>query len=274
MKTCVAVGQMTSTDNKKANLDCAEHLIERAAHVGAKFLCLPENFAFIASEEGGAVLCAEDLEGETISRLKRCARLHKIWLSLGGFQEKIPSSTKIYNTHIIVDDGGSIVATYRKIHLFSVNLPDGSTYNEAQSVQEGQDLVTFRSPFFKGGLSVCYDLRFPYMFQELRTRGAEVLLIPAAFTETTGKAHWEVLLRARAIETQSYVLASAQSGIHNEKRKTHGHAMIVDPWGTVIAQCGERGDVAVAEIDLAYLMSIREGMPLWSQRRMVNEFLS
>lgn len=272
MKTCVAVGQMTSTDNKKANLDCVEGIIERAAGMGAKFLCLPENFAYIANVEGGAALCAEDLEGVTISRLKHCARLHKIWLSLGGFQEKIPSSQKIYNTHIIVDDAGNLAATYRKIHLFSVTLPDGSTYNEAQSVQEGHDIVTFKSPFFQGGLSICYDLRFPYVFQELRNRGAEIMLIPAAFTETTGKAHWEVLLRARAIETQSYVLASAQSGKHNEKRSTHGHAMIVDPWGTVIAQCGEKGDVAVAEIDRAYLMSIREGMPVWSQRRMVNEF--
>jgi deaminated glutathione amidase len=269
MKTLVAVGQMTSTDNKADNLDCAEAIITKAARLGARLVSLPENFAFLASVDGGAILSAETLDGLTITRLKECARKNQIWLSLGGFQEKILHQEKIYNTHVIIDDQGGLVATYRKIHCFSVSLPDGSVYDEAKSVMAGDEVITFSSPFFRGGLSICYDLRFANLFSSLRTKGAEVILVPAAFTETTGKAHWEVLLRARAIETQCYVMASAQVGRHNDKRATHGHAMIIDPWGTVIAQCGQASDVVIAEIDLGYLMRLREGMPLWSQRRLL-----
>lgn len=272
MKTLVAVGQMTSTDNKALNLDMAESIIEKASHLGAKLVSLPENFAYLAAADGGAIFAAEALDGVSINRLKNCARMHKIWLSLGGFQEKIPHQDKIYNAHIIIDEQGNVAAVYRKIHLFSVTLPDGSIYDEAKSVMPGTNVVSLATPFFKAGLSICYDIRFPHLFSALRSLGAEVLLVPAAFTETTGKAHWEVLLRARAIETQCYVMASAQHGRHNEKRTTHGHAMIIDPWGTPIAQCGAACDVAVAEIDLAYVMRIREGMPLWTQRRNVDEF--
>jgi predicted amidohydrolase len=265
MKTLVAVGQMTSTDNKQENLDHAEAIIEKAAKLQVKLVSLPENFAYLGMRDGGAREASESLDGPTIIRLKNLAKRQQMWLSLGGFQEKIPNAEKIYNTHVIIDDQGEICAVYRKIHLFSVSLPDGSTYNEAKSVKAGDQVVAFQTPFFTGGLSICYDLRFPNLFLALRNQGAEVLLIPAAFTETTGKAHWEVLLRARAIETQSYVVAAAQVGRHNEKRSTHGHAMIIDPWGTILAQCGQACDVAIAEIDVEYVKRLRLGMPLKSR---------
>lgn len=269
MKTLVAVAQMTSTDNKAENLDQSELIIEQAARFNAKLVSLPENFAFLGAGDDAALLAAESIDGPSIKRLRNCAKKHGIWLSLGGFQEKVSDATKIYNAHLIIDDQGELVAKYRKIHLFSVKLPDGSTYNEASSVLPGEQVVCCKTPFFSVGLSVCYDIRFFHLYSALRDQGAEVLLVPAAFTQATGKAHWEVLLRARAIETQSYVLAAAQIGKHNEKRLTHGHAMIVDPWGTVLAQCGETSNLALAEIDLAFLTTLREQMPVWQQRRFI-----
>lgn len=270
MKTLVAVSQMTSTDKKHENVNCAEGLIEKASKVGAKLVSLPENWAFLGAEDNASFYAAESLDGPTITRMKQCAKKHAIWLSLGGFHEKIPHHEKIHNTHLIITDQGEIAALYRKIHCFSVELPDGSVYDEAKSVLPGKEVVTLRTPFFTAGLSICYDVRFPYLFSLLRSKGAEVLLVPAAFTDVTGKAHWEVLLRARAIETQCYVIAAAQNGRHNNKRSTHGHAMIIDPWGTLLAQCGETSDVVFAEMDITYLKKLRLGMPLWSHRRQMD----
>lgn len=265
MKTLVAVAQMTTTNNKEENLQAIESLVVKASFLGAKFLSLPENFAFM----GGAAATAEaseGLDGQTILRISALAKKYGIWLSLGGFQEKIPGQKKIHNTHVLLDDQGVFKARYRKIHVFSVTLPDGSIYEEDLSVQAGDEVVSIPTPFFIAGLSICYDLRFAHLFWELRAQGAEVLVIPAAFTDTSGKAHWEVLLRARAIETQSYVMAAAQVGKHSPDRVTHGHAMIVDPWGVVIAQCGAANTIAVAEIDTTYVAKLRRDMPLAKQR--------
>jgi len=267
MNSLIATAQMTSTSDKAHNLDCAEQIIADAARLGAKLVGLPENFLFFGDKENATLLAAESIEGTSISRLKNCAKINRIWLSLGGFQEKAPRENKIYNTHIIINDQGEVAAIYRKIHLFSVMLPDGSTYQEANSVDPGDEAVICPTPFAVMGLSICYDLRFFGLYHVLRDRGAELLLIPAAFTAITGKAHWEVLLRARAIETQSYVLASAQIGCHHQSRATHGHAMIIDPWGTVLAQCGQNGQLAIAEIDLTYLRMLRQQMPVWQHRR-------
>jgi deaminated glutathione amidase len=264
MKILVAVAQMTSTANKDSNLNKSEHLIKNAAKLGVKFLSLPENFAFLGDD---AVKAAEDIDGESIPRLKKCAKKYGIWLSLGGFQEKIPGlKDKIYNSHIIINDHGEVVAKYHKIHLFSANISD-NIYDETSSVLPGDKAICLITPFFTLGLSICYDIRFSSLYSILRDNGAEVLLVPAAFTEVTGKSHWEVLLRARAIETQCYVMAAAQIGNHNGNRKTHGHAMIVDPWGCVVAQCGEASDLAMAEIDMAFLNNVRTKMPVWEHRR-------
>lgn len=267
MKTLVAAAQMTSTANKAENLDQAEWLIEQAAAAKAKLVSLPENFAFIGLGDDAALNAAEAIDGATISRLQKCAKKNAIWLSLGGFQEKIAGHNKIYNTHIIINNDGLLVATYRKIHLFCAKLPNGAIYNEAKSVVPGQEVICLDTPFFRAGLSICYDVRFPRLYNELRTRGAEVLFIPAAFTKLTGLAHWEVLLRARAIETQCYVIAAAQFGQHNEQRETFGHAMIVEPWGNIVAQCTKTNELAIAEIDLATLKSMRERMPMWQQQK-------
>lgn len=267
MSTLVAVAQMTSETDKESNLKEVERLIIKARSRGVKFLSFPENFCFIGPTTEATLDAAEPLLGPSINRIQGFARKHGIWLSLGGFQELIPGSKKIYNTHVLISAEGEVVALYRKIHLFSVSLSDGTTYREEKSVMSGQHLVCATTPFFKVGLSICYDLRFPYLFWALRKAEAQVLLIPAAFTDHTGKAHWEVLLRARAIETQSYVLAAAQSGLHNGLRRTYGHAMIVDPWGCVIAQCSEKNDLAIAEIDLEYVARIRENMPVIKQQR-------
>lgn len=262
MGTLIAVGQMTSTEHKLDNLETCEALIAKAAKMGAKFLSLPENFAFMGHKDGDLHAAAESVEGPSIMRLKACAKLNALWLSLGGFQELIPGSKKIYNSHIVISDQGELVANYRKMNLFSVTLPDGSRYDESAVAQAGEEVACVETPFFIGGLSICFDVRFAALFGALRKRGAQVMLIPAAFTHVTGPAHWEVLLRARAIETQSYVVAAAQVGQNTPHRKTHGHAMIIDPWGKVIASCGDNQDLAYAEIDLAYLMKIRELMPM------------
>jgi predicted amidohydrolase len=272
MTTLVAVAQMTSEAFKESNVGVAEEIIAKASSRGAKLLSFPENFAFIGPDSDATFKAAEALSGKTISHFRNLAQKHDLWLSLGGFQESIPGSEKIYNSHVLISPEGEIAAVYRKIHLFSVSLPDGSLYDEEKTVASGQNLIYHETPYFKLGLTICYDLRFSYLFWALRKAQAQVILVPAAFTDTTGKAHWEILLRARAIETQSYILAAAQNGLHNGKRSTYGHAMIVDPWGTVIAQCGENDDIAMAEIDLEYLSRVRNNMPIIKQQRsIINE---
>jgi predicted amidohydrolase len=266
MKALVAVAQMTSTADKAKNLDCSEKIINRAKSMGAQMVSLPENFAFFGIGDDQVLAESEPLDGPSISQLKACAKKNQIWLSLGGFQEKIPGSRKIYNSHLVIDDQGALVAVYRKMHLFSVSL-EGKSYDEAKSVLAGDEVVCFRSPFFIGGLAICYDLRFAYLFSALQAKNAEVILVPSAFTAATGKDHWEILVRARAIETQCYIMAAAQIGRHNDKRTTHGHAMIIDPWGTILAQCGKVSDLALAEIDLAYLRKLRKQMPVAKHRR-------
>lgn len=265
MKTIVAVAEMTSSNNKEENLKYIEELIPKAKARGAKFLCLPENFLFMGATRE-TVLAAENLTGPSITRLRELAKKYGIWLSLGGFQEHIENSNKIHNTHVVLDDKGEIIAFYRKMHLFSVKLPDRSIYQEDESVVPGAEVKCFDNPYFRGGLSICYDVRFAHLFWSLREQGANVLIVPAAFTEVSGKDHWEVLLRARAIETQSYVLAPAQVGEHVHGRRTHGRSMIVDPWGVVLAQCGARDSLAFAEIDTSYVNVLRENMPLIRQR--------
>jgi predicted amidohydrolase len=267
MKTLVAVAQMTSTDNKAHNLAICEELIAKAAHKGAQFLSFPENFAYFGDNREKTHAHAEALDGASITSLGNCAKKNNIWLSLGGFQELILGTQKIHNTHIVINNLGNLVSLYRKIHLFSANLSDKTHYDENKSVLAGTRAVCVKTPFFTAGLSICYDLRFANLFWSLRHQGAQVMLVPAAFTQLTGKAHWEILLRARAIETQSYVVAAAQIGEHNARRKTHGHAMIVDPWGHIIAECKEDQDLAFGVVDLNYLAKIREEMPVAKHRK-------
>lgn len=232
-------------------------------------LCFPESFSFIGANDGDSVKIAEPLDGPIMQQYQSLARESKIWVSLGGFQEKGSQEAHICNTHVVIDDAGNIRSTYRKIHLFDVDVPGGRSYKESSFTEPGKDIVALDSPVGRLGLTVCYDLRFPELYQQLRFQHeAQVLLVPAAFTKITGQAHWEILLRARAIETQCYVIAAAQAGKHNDKRESYGDTLIIDPWGTVVGRLPDRVStgIAVADIDLSLVDSVRTKMPIAKHR--------
>ena len=266
MKPLIAVAQMKSGDDVEANFQTIYRLCEHAKQRGAQLVCFPENFAFLSKDQAAKASMAEPLDGPLFARYRGIARKFGLEISFGGFQE-LASQRRVFNTHVVVDASGEIASTYRKIHLFVVDLPDGTQFDESADCEAGGAITTFPSSVAKLGLSICYDLRFPELYQALRAQHAELLLVPAAFTAETGKAHWEVLLRARAIENQCYVAAAAQYGLHYPGRATHGHAMIVDPWGSVIAQCSDVESLTFAEIDLDYLNKIRTHMPVMSHKR-------
>ncbi|XP_027465872.1 deaminated glutathione amidase isoform X5 [Zalophus californianus] len=194
-----------------------------------------------------------------------------LWLSLGGFHERgqdWEQTQKIYNCHVLLDNKGSVVATYRKTHLCDVEIPGQGPMHESNSTIPGPSLESpVSTPVGKIGLAICYDMRFPELSLALAQAGAEILTYPSAFGSVTGPAHWEVLLRARAIETQCYVVAAAQCGRHHEKRASYGHSMVVDPWGTVVAHCPEGPGLCLARIDLRYLRQLRQHLPVFEHRR-------
>ena len=263
----MAVCQMTASNRPAENLEIVSELVEQASRQCASLLVLPECFAFMGEKDREVLGIAEDLDGPLLRGFTRLAKDHGLWVAFGGFPEKGPDQDHCYNTHVLVDDSGTIQATYRKIHLFDVDIPGGPRLLESNGTAPGKHIVTAESPVGKLGLTICYDLRFSELYLALAKLGAEVLLAPAAFTLTTGKEHWEVLLRARAIEAQCYVAAAAQRGRHNDRRHSYGHAMIVDPWGSVVAQVPDKTGVALAEVDLAHLKSVRERMPVMKHRR-------
>jgi predicted amidohydrolase len=272
----IAVGQMSASSDVEKNLEVVADLCARAKDRGCAMLFLPECFAFIGVKGTDALAVMEPLDGPLLGRYRELAARHRLWLSLGGFAEKGPDRDRRFNAHVIVNDAGEIQASYRKIHLFDVDMGDvnGPVLMESATAAAGETLVTCDSPAGKLGLTVCYDLRFPEMFARLRYElGCEVMLVPSAFTKPTGQAHWETLLRARAIETQSYVVAAAQAGVHSEGRASHGHAMIVDPWGKVVAELdGEETGIAVADVDLGYLKDVRSRIPVETHRRDIASF--
>ncbi|KAL3700116.1 hypothetical protein R1sor_018138 [Riccia sorocarpa] len=269
----VAVGQMTACSSIQANFETCAGLVKEAVAAGVKLLSLPECFSFIGSKDGESLSIAEPLDGPIMTRYQNLARQDResgLWLSLGGFQEKAPDPGHLYNTHVLLDNLGSVRGVYRKIHLFDVDVPGGPVLKESNSTAAGSDVVTVDSPIGRLGMTVCYDLRFPELYQNLRFKqNAQILLVPSAFTKKTGEAHWEILLRARAIETQCYVIAAAQAGKHNERRESYGDALIIDPWGTIVARCRDKDctGIAVAEVDHSSLESIRQRMPIITHRR-------
>jgi deaminated glutathione amidase len=265
--TRVAVAQMTSTDDVEKNLATCRDLVQRAAAQGAQVVVLPENFAFLGVGDGDVARVREPIDGPLFARYRALARDAKTWVCCGGFAEDAGDGARAYNAHVVVDDEGAIRAHYRKLHLFDVELPTGQKLQESARTAPGAELVVVDSPAGKLGLTICYDLRFPAQYEALVDRGAQVLLVPAAFTLSTGKDHWEVLLRARAIEGQAYVVAAAQTGRHNERRESWGHAMIVDPWGAVVAQCSEGVGIAVADVDVDLVAAVRRRIPVAAHRR-------
>ncbi len=262
----VACAQMRSTTDVAHNLDQIARQVRRAAGIGAVLVATPENSTFLGPSTAKLAI-AEPLDGPTHRALGDIARTEHIWLLVGSVAELGPTD-RCYNTSLLFDDQGELRAFYRKIHLFDVNIPNGPSFQESSFVAPGSDLVVADSPAGRLGLSVCFDVRFPGMYRSLVQRGATVLTVPSAFTVPTGKDHWHLLLRARAVETQSYVLAPAQDGRHDTQgnRHSYGHSLIVDPWGTVLADAGEGNPegLAVADIDLGLVERVRANMPLRS----------
>jgi predicted amidohydrolase len=263
-----AVVQMTSTADVEANWEQARGLIARAAAAGAQLVATPENTLYLGPPESKVSL-AEPLDGPQCRRFSALARELGIELLLGSFAERAAVSGKCHNTSVLFGRDGAIRAVYRKIHLFDVDVPGGASYRESAHVAAGAEAVVADSALGRLGMSICYDLRFGNLYRALVERGAEVLAIPAAFTMTTGRAHWEVLVRARAIECQAHVLAPAQSGRHDDPglRESFGHAMIVDPWGQVLAMAADGPGVALAELELGRVESTRRAIPVGSHWR-------
>jgi predicted amidohydrolase len=263
----LAAVQMTSGPDKAKNLDIAVRLVRQAAGAGASLVGLPETWNWLGREEDrpGA---AESLSGPSLSTLAELARELSVTLLAGSVLEVGAPQGRLFNTSVLLGPAGDPLAIYRKIHLFDVELQDGATYRESAAVAPGEQVVVADTRLGRVGLSICYDLRFPELYRRLSQDGARLLTVPSAFTLTTGKDHWEVLLRARAIENQSYVLAPAQWGKHSERRQTYGQALIADPWGLVTARCSDGEGVALAPFDSALIERVRRDLPALRHRRL------
>lgn len=265
----IAAVQMTSTEDVERNLATARRLARAAAEDGAALVVLPECFAFLGPENGKLAV-AESLPagGPILDRFRALAREKDLEIVLGGFWEKGSDARKVKNACVHLRADGEVAAVYRKIHLFDVDLPDGTKLCESDTVEPGSEAVVTTTRLGTLGLSVCYDLRFPELYRRLVDRGATILAVPAAFTLTTGKDHWHVLLRARAIESQSYVVAAAQTGRHFGTRVSYGHALVCDPWGTIVSECGEGDGFAIAAVDQEAIARIRKSLPSLAHRRL------
>jgi predicted amidohydrolase len=263
-----AAVQLTSSQDPDLNFNAAEEQIDLAARRGADLVGLPENFAFMG-EDSRRVELAPELAERCSRFLVTMAQRYQVVLLGGGFPVPVGDGTRTLNRAELVGRDGQLLSSYDKIHLFDVDLPDGSTYRESASFSPGSTHppVVSIPGLCRVGVSICYDVRFPELYRHLVGDGAEVLMIPAAFTAFTGKDHWQVLLQARAIENTAYVLAPAQTGQHGGRRQTHGHAMVIDPWGTVLADAGVLPGAAVAPIDPDHLKRIRGQMPSLRHRR-------
>ena len=267
MKFIAAAVQMVASDDKAANLREAERWVRRAAAQGASVVALPEVFIWRGSKKSEREN-AEPIPGPTSNALGAIAAELKIHLLAGSILEAIPGSEKSFNTSLLFDAQGALTAAYRKIHLFDVDLANGVSRRESATRAHGETAVAARSELCTMGLSICYDLRFPELYRALAKQGAELIFVPAAFTAFTGEAHWQPLLRARAIENQAYIVAPAQFGQSRSSFETHGHTMIVDPWGKIVAELADGPGVVSAEIDLDYLGKIRGELPALTHRRL------
>ena len=260
--------QMRCTANVQANLASLERLVAEAAQMGAQFVATPENTTFLGPSPQKVAL-AEPIGGATNTRLAQIAAKHGVWLLVGSVAEANPADpSRCFNTSLLFDSAGKLRATYRKIHLFDIDLADGTRFQESAHISPGRTLSVAGTPFGRVGLSICYDLRFPELYGRLVDQGADILMVPSAFTVTTGRAHWHALLRARAIESQCYVLAPAQSGSHGAGRASYGHTVVYDPWGELLAELPEGEGVVTATIDLRRIGEVRRAMPVASHKRL------
>jgi predicted amidohydrolase len=263
----VAVCQLNARDDRAANLAAARDLLGRAAAAGADLAVLPEYVDYLG--RSGGLPKPEPVDGEFGTFFAAAARDLGMWVHAGSFHEAGPDDERTYNTSLVFDRTGQLAATYRKIHLYDVEIPGRVSYQESRSVAPGDETVVTDIDGVRAGLSICYDLRFPELYRRLAVDGdARVLIVPAAFMMHTGRDHWEVLLRARAIENQCYVVAAGQIGDHDPGRTCFGRSMIIDPWGTVVAQAPDTVGIVTAEIDLDRLTAIRTELPSLANRRL------
>jgi len=260
----VAAVQMASGPNVDGNLKEAGRLIEKAAQQGAKLVVLPEFFAIMGMQNSDVVTVREQAgRGHIQDFLSATARLHQIWLVGGSIPLAADAPNKVRNSCLVYNELGEQVARYDKIHLFNLDLGN-EQYHEADTIEAGDQVVVVDSPFGRIGLAICYDLRFPELFRSMKD--VNIIVLPSAFTATTGKVHWEPLVRARAIENLSYFIAAAQGGYHVNGRQTHGHSMVVDPWGRVLDELNHGSGVIVADVNPSYQASLRASLPALSHR--------
>ncbi|CAG0124905.1 nitrilase [Rhodocyclaceae bacterium] len=260
----VAAVQMASGPNVMGNLNEARRLIEMAAAQGARLVVLPEYFPIIGMKDTDKIAVREQAGiGMIQSFLSETARKHKIWLVGGSIPLEAHAPDKVRSACLVYDELGEQVARYDKIHLFNLDLGN-EHYHEARTIEPGDQVVVVDSPFGRIGLAICYDLRFPELFRAMKN--VDIIVLPSAFTETTGKMHWEVLVRARAIENLAYVVAAAQGGYHISGRETHGNSMIVDPWGRVLDRLSRGSGIVIADVNPSYLSSLRASLPALSHR--------
>jgi predicted amidohydrolase len=258
----LALAQTTSSDDFAQNLSVAEQMIPQAAANGADLLAFPEVFLFVGGRRGKLEI-AEALDGPTVGRFRDAAARHGMMMLLGSIHEaSAQESERVYNTAVLIGRDGAVAATYRKLKLFDVELPHLRIKESETIIPGSEPPPVVATDIGRIGLTICFDLRFPDLYQDLRGRGAEIVFVPSNFTAPTGKAHWSVLLRARAIESQTYIAAPAQSGQHNPKYRSYGHSMVVDPWGKVLVDAGEGLGLSYADIDQKHLRSVRKELPM------------
>ena len=268
----VAALQYTAKDSIEDNITSASALITKAADAGARLICLPECANFLAKDKESLFANAETEDSSRFLKMAiEQARAHDCYLSLGSLmmRQEAPrdGDNRIANRHYMIAPTGEITARYDKIHMFDAQVGDGKTYQESASFRPGTKPVMTQIDELKAGLSICYDIRFAGLYHYYAAQSADLILTPAAFTATTGAAHWHVLQRARAIETGAFIIAAAQTGTHDDGRKTYGHALIIDPWGEVLADAGPAGDMAIADIDTSRITTARQALTAWQSQK-------
>jgi predicted amidohydrolase len=259
-KILSAAVQLNAGPDKKRNIEHATKLIKKAALRGAKLITLPEVFNWRGSRKHILDNC-EPIPGPTSLRMSELAATLNIFLLCGSITETNPEGSRPFNTSFLLSPQGKIIAFYRKLHLFKIHRRGTSTIDETRIYSSGNEVVTARIPFFRVGFTICYDLRFPELYRRLVDSGAGIIFVPSSFTYETGKAHWETLLKARAIENQVYIIAPNQYGKDSLGNSHYGHSMIVDPWGTVIARCSNGETIIYGQLDINHLKKVRKRLP-------------
>lgn len=270
----IALFQMTAGIDPAANARALTSAIAQAVDGGAIMLFTPEMSGLIDQDRARSerVIRSED-QDEVLAAVRAEAKLRGLWVHLGSLAIRDEASSKRRNRAFLIDSAGEIRARYDKIHLFDVDLPSGETYRESSAYSPGENAVLAQTPLSKLGLTICYDLRFPDLFSALSNAGADIISVPAAFTVPTGEAHWHVLLRARAIESSTFIVAAAQTGLHEDGRRTYGHSLVIDPWGNILLDAGQESGLYFAELPLEMLADVRGRIPVLLHRKPIENII-